>query len=106
MTITNIKPRRPPARVLSGGIRSELRAVDGARSPFFAALKRRADLREEGSTYRVELGEQRQIVIPWLRWPIFVYWRRRIVRGQKLERIEIVVRTFLETGHVPAQWWV
>jgi hypothetical protein len=88
-------------------IRRELRAVDGNRSPFFAALKRRADLDDTlPGNYRLTLAEQRQLVIPWLRIPIFTYWHRRDFFGHKVEKLEICVRVFLETGHMPAQWHV
>lgn len=85
-------------------VRKEFRAVDGNRSPYYAALKRRADLAADVIGYRLELAEHRQIVIPWLRIPFFTYWRRGVFHGHKLGTLEVVVRVFLETGHMPAQW--
>jgi hypothetical protein len=99
------RPRveRPPI----GVVRSELRAVDGNRSPFFAALKRRVDVREEPTgAYRIEFAEQRQVVIPWLRIPLWTYWRLRVAHSYEHDRLNVPARTFLETGHVPAPWWL
>jgi hypothetical protein len=102
--VTAAARRRRLQPVASPHVRKAFRAVDGNRSPFYAALKRRADLVDELDGYRLTLAEHRQIVIPWLRWPLFTYWHRGIYHAHKLETLEVVVRVFLETGHFPAQW--
>lgn len=96
-------PGSHPGSVSANGV---VRAVDGARSPYFNTLKRRVNLRENRGTYRCELAEQRTIVVPWLRIPIWTYWRIRVVHGIELGPLEVCARTFLETGHVPAAWFL
>lgn len=83
-----------------------LRAVEGCRSPYFNALKRRVKIDEQHGGYRLELAEQREVLVPWIRLPLITYWRIRLVHGGELASIETVARTFLETGHVPAQWFI
>lgn len=103
MTSTAVRRRLHP--VPAPHVRKAFRAVDGNRSPYYAALKRRADLvDDELGGHRLNLAEQRMILIPWLRWPIFTYWRRQTFYGHQIETIEIVVRVFLETGHMPVTW--
>lgn len=104
MTVTTIAERR--RRTPKPQISTTLRAVDGNRSPYYAALKRRVELDDRYGTYNVLLREQRLVLIPWLRWPIFSYWRDRRVYSYELTKLETVARTFLETGHVPAAWWL
>lgn len=87
-------------------LRTAFRAVDGNRSPYYAALKRRAEVVDGPGDYRLTLKEQRQVLIPWLRIPIYTYWHVREFYGQQLEKLEVVVRVFLETGHMPAQWFI
>lgn len=106
MTVTTIAERRRRAQKQQPEISSSLRVVDGNRSPWFSTLKRKVDLQHRYGTYHVDLGEQRQLVIPWLRIPYFTYWRIRRVYAYELEKLEIVARSFLETGHVPAAWWL
>lgn len=85
-------------------VRHAFRAVDGNRSPYYAALKRAADLVEHPDGYVLKLREHRQALIPWIRMPVFTWWHRREFHGHKLEKLEVVVRVFLETGHMPATW--
>lgn len=87
-------------------LRTAFRAVDGNRSPWYAALKRRAEVADGPGDYRLTLKEQRQILIPWLRIPIYTYWHSREFYGVKIARIETSARVFLETGHMPAQWFI
>lgn len=98
------RARNRPAKGRPTGTAIEtIRAVDGCRSPYFNALRRRARLIDDVyHDFKIDLDELREVVIPWLRIPIYTYWRRRTVHAERVEVAEVVVRTFLETGHVPA----
>lgn len=102
---SNAVSRRRLEPVPTPLVRSAFRAVDGNRSPWYAALKRKADLADNPSGgYRLTLAEHRQALIPWLRIPVFTYWRRQTYFGHDVPKLEISVRVFLETGHMPACW--
>lgn len=63
--------------------------------------RRRADVRCEfvnGETcYVAELAERRAY------FGLFCLWRAQHVTSEHRDRIDVVVRVFLTTGHVPAQ---
>lgn len=104
--MTSLASRRRLKLAPAPIIRTQFRAVDGNRSPYYAALKRSAELKDTTGGYRLVLQEHRQAVIPWIRLPVFTWWHKREFFGQKLEKLEISARVFLETGHMPAQWYV
>lgn len=84
----------------------ESRSIDGARSPWFFATARAIAVHESAGVFTVELAEKRIVTFPYLRIPLFFYWRRRSVRGLDMGPLGVISRTFLSTGHVPAQWWL
>ena len=100
-SVTPIRKRTPVVAAIE-----ETRAVDGARAATFNVLKRRVKLESKFGVYRLELAEQRTLVVPWLRWPIHSYWRIRVLHGLELAPCETVARVFLSTGHCPAEWWL
>lgn len=80
-----------------------LRATEGCRSPYFNALKRRVSFLERDGVGVLVLAEKRELLVPWLRLPVFTYWRLREVQVSDEIRRGVVARTFLETGHVPVE---
>lgn len=66
-------------------------------------MKRGVALYPQEHGFKLQLSEQRTVVLPYLRWPLWTYWRRVFVYVGKLATSETIARTFLETGHVPAE---